>query len=193
MNAVIARSSAEILRKKPEGRLNNLVTDAMAAAAAANGIDFDFVHANYKGLRVPLPAGDIRTYKVYELMPFENYLVTLKLKGSEILEVFNYIAARGGDPIAKASFEIGNGKAVNIKVQGRPIDLSRSYIVLTNDYMANGGDDAVFYKKGLDRRDSRIKVRDAIISYLKGETAKGKSINPAIEGRIISDKPSSNE
>lgn len=184
MNTVIAVAERNIERKKPEGLLNNLVTDAMVQIAKHNNVAFDFAHTNYEGLRNPLPAGPIKTFKIFELMPFENYLVVVKLDGKGTQELFDYMAALGGDPVSGATFKIKDKKAVDIRIGDKPFDPSKTYTVLTSDYLANGGDRATFYTNALQRKDLDIKLRDAILQYLKQETKAGKTINPQIDGRI---------
>ncbi|WP_069660229.1 5'-nucleotidase C-terminal domain-containing protein [Arcticibacter eurypsychrophilus] len=184
MNTVIGVASVNIERGRPEGLLNNLVADVMFQAGNENHIEFDFAHTNYYSLRNPISAGPIKAFKIYELMPFENYFVTVKLKGADILDLFNYMAAGGGDPISGATFCIKDGKASDIMIQGIPFDVSRDYTVLTNDYLANGGDKAVIYTRALKRTESTIKVRDALLNYIKQQQAAGKSINPKLDHRI---------
>lgn len=187
MNTVIARAAAEITRGRPEGRLNNLAADGLAVIAKRHQIGFDFVHINYKALRVPLPSGPIRTYKIFELMPFENNLVTIKLKGSEVFDLFQYMARLGGDPISGASFRIEEGKAKEILIKGETLDFDKVYTVLTNDFLANGGDNASVYLKALERKDYNIKLRNAFMEYLIQLTDTGSPVNPQMDGRVISD------
>ena len=184
MNAIVAESASEIKSERPEGRLNNLVADAMFEVGKKQGLQFDFVHTNYYGLRLPLPAGPIKVYRIFELMPFENYLVTVTLSGKDVLELFNYIAGEGGDPIAGASFVIDGQKASNIKIGGKPFDIKKNYTVLTSDYIANGGDRAFVYSKAIKRVDSSFKQRDALFQYLREQQAAGKVIDPKIDGRV---------
>jgi len=193
MNSVLAVAAVEIKRDRPEGLLNNLVVDAMAEIAEQNNISFDFVHANYFGLRVPLLAGEIKTYKIYEMMPFENYMVTVKLKGTDMQELFDYMAARGGEPVAGVSYRIENRKASDIRIGSNPLDTASVYTILTSDYTANGGDEAMVYERAYDRHDFPVKVRDAIITWLKQQNKAGKLIKPAIEGRILTDKANTHE
>jgi 2',3'-cyclic-nucleotide 2'-phosphodiesterase (5'-nucleotidase family) len=193
MNAVIGVTAYEITRHRPEGTLNNLFIDAMAEVARQRGIHFDFAHSNYKSLRVKLPKGDLKAFKVYELMPFENLLVTLRLSGNDVLDLFNYMAKEGGDPISNASFKIVDNKAADIIINGRPLNLTEQYTILTSDYVANGGDGAVMYLKSTNRKEYPIKVRDAILQYIKQQTAAGRVLNPKLDDRIVSDKPVNNE
>lgn len=184
MNEVIAVSDIAIVKGRPEGPLNNLMADAMYEAGKSKNIAFDMAYTNYGGLRVPLPKGNIALFNVFELMPFENLITTVKFSGRDMQAFFDYIAAGGGDPISGATFKISDKKAIDVKIGGLPLDLNKSYTVLTSDYMANGGDGGIIFSRSTDRENHDIKLRDAIIQYLKKRTGAGKTINPTNDGRI---------
>lgn len=191
MNTVIGTAALNLERKRPEGLLNNLVADIMYQEGKRTDLSFDFVHTNFFGLRNSIAAGPIKAFKIYELMPFENYFVTVTLKGTDIQELFNYIAALNGDPVSGARFKIKDGKAVDIQINGAAFDPSREYTVLTIDYMANGGDKAEVYTRAIKRFDSTYRLRDAILSYIKQQQAQGKAITSALDNRIQSDNDTS--
>ncbi|WP_407429220.1 5'-nucleotidase C-terminal domain-containing protein [Arcticibacter sp.] len=191
MNAVIGTAAVNLERKKPEGLLNNLVADIMYQEGKRTDLRFDFVHTNYFGLRNSISAGPIKASKIYELMPFENYFVTVTLKGTDVQELFNYIAALNGDPVSGARFRIKDGKAVDIQINGTKFDPSKEYTVLTIDYMANGGDKAEVYTRAIRRFDSTYRLRDAILAYIKQQQAQGKTITSALDSRIQSDNDNS--
>lgn len=191
MNAVIGVAAINLERKKPEGLLNNLVADIVYDAGKRQNISFDFVHTNYFGLRNPIAAGPIKAFKVYELMPFENALVAITLKGADVQELLNYIAALNGDPVSGVKFSIKNGKATDIQINGAPFDPSKNYTVLTIDYLANGGDKAEAYTRGSGRVDTSLKLRDVILAYIKEQQAQGKAITSKLDNRIQSDNDTS--
>lgn len=184
MNEIVAVSAIEISKGRPEGPLNNLMADAMADGGKSRNIPFDIAYTNYGGLRIPLPKGNIPLYKVFELMPFENFITTVRFSGTDMKSFFDYIAASGGDPISGASFKISNKKAIDIKINGRPLDLTKSYTVLTSDYMANGGDGGAIFLKSTDKREYDIKLRDALLAYLRKQNKAGVILNPTNDGRI---------
>jgi 2',3'-cyclic-nucleotide 2'-phosphodiesterase (5'-nucleotidase family) len=184
LNNIVAVSAIEITKARPEGPLNNLMADAMWAAGKSRGISFDMAYTNYGGLRVPLPKGNIPMIKVYELMPFENLITTVKFSGEDMQSFFDYIAAMGGDPISGASFTIRNKKAVDIRINGQALERGKSYTVLTSDYMANGGDGGSIFLKSTERREYDLKLRDALILYLQQQNREGKILNPMRDGRI---------
>lgn len=184
MKEVIAVSDFEIVRGRPEGPLNNLFADALSEAGKSRNIQFDLAYTNYGGLRLPLPKGDIALYRVFELMPFENIITTVKFKGEDMEAFFNYMASMGGDPISGATYRIKDNLAKDIIINGKALDSNRDYTVLTSDYMANGGDGGVIFLKSTERKEYNVKLRDAIIEYLRKRTKEGKTINPRNDGRI---------
>ncbi|OAQ39140.1 hypothetical protein A5893_10770 [Pedobacter psychrophilus] len=184
MNDVLAVSSKEIKKGSPEGTLNNFFADAMYDSAKEKGIEFDVAYTNSGGLRISLPEGNIYRYKIFELMPFENAFTRVKFKGEDMQKFFDYIAESGGDPISGARFTIANKKAVDITINGKPFDVTKDYVVLTSDYMANGGDGGVIFSKNIERKDLDYKLRDAILDYLAKMNKEGKKLNPVLDGRI---------
>ncbi len=186
MNDVVAVSTKEIQKDRPEGLLNNFFADAMYESGKDWGLDFDFAYTNYGGLRIPLPKGDIYRYKIFELMPFENAFTIVTFKGEDIKAFFDFMAAGGGDPIAGASYVIDGKKATDIKINGKPFDSAKNYSVLTSDYMANGGDGGEIFTRSIARNDVAYKLRDALFLYLAKKQKADEKLNPTIDGRIKS-------
>ena len=184
MNDVVAVSTKEIAKGSPESLLGNFFADAMYESAKKQNIAFDMAYTNSGGLRNPLPEGNIYRYKIFELMPFENAFVTVKFTGAAMQNFFDFVAAGGGDPISGARFIIDNKKAVDITINGKPFDSSKEYVVLTSDYMANGGDGGEIFSKNIERKDYTYKLRDALLDYLADLNKNGKKLNPVNDGRI---------
>jgi 2',3'-cyclic-nucleotide 2'-phosphodiesterase (5'-nucleotidase family) len=184
MNDVVAVSTKEIQKGSPESPLGNFFADAMYFSAKKQNIAFDMAYTNSGGLRNPLPEGNIYRYKIFELMPFENAFVTVKFTGADMQKFFDYVAAGGGDPISGARFTIDNKKAVDITINGQPFDGSKEYVVLTSDYMANGGDGGEIFFRNIQRKDYTYKLRDALLDYLADLNKNGKKLNPVNDGRI---------
>jgi len=184
MNDVVAISDIEITKNKPEGLLNNFFADAMYQSAKAVNIDFDIAFTNYGGLRLPLPKGNIYRYKIFELMPFENYMVTVKFDGVNTQKFFDYMAAEGGEPISGATFTISNKKAVDIFINNKPFDSSQSYTILTSDYVANGGDNGAVFYLGKEKKEYKLLLRTAILNYLEIQKKANENLNPILDGRV---------
>lgn len=124
---------------------------------------------NHGGIRTIIPKGNVTKRNAYEVMPFENSAVIIGLKEEQIFELINYIISeKKPHPLAGLTFTIDNNNSPKtILIQGKPIDGSTLYYVVTNDYLANGGDKMDFFKKGVERFDLDYKLRNIMIDYFK--------------------------
>ena len=131
--------------------------------------NIDLCLLNNGGIRATLPKGNVTSKTAFEIMPFENSLVVVALKGEQILELVDYfITAKKPHPLSGITFTISKeNTAKNILVQGKTIEKERVYYVATNDYLANGGDSMNFFKKGIQRFDLDYKLRNVLIDYFK--------------------------
>ncbi len=170
MQVKIATCSEEIRKEKPNSPLLNFVADALLTAARDwSKSEVDIAIQNYGGIRVSsLPKGDITVGHIYELMPFENTLVILKLKGKELKRMLDRMADYGGWPISSgSSFKISDSEtAENIIINGKSFDSNKVYSVALPDYVANGGDNTGNLVEE-ERIESGVLIRDLIIEQLK--------------------------
>jgi len=182
---VIGEAAIPLAEAVPEGTLGNFAADAMlwAAQQHVEG-SIHMALTNNGGLRIPIAPGPITVGQMYELMPFENMLSVLTLSGSQIVEMANQLASRRGEPIAGFTFRIeaeGDGfVARDLLIGGEAVELGAKYRLVTNDYMANGGDSPTAIHEPLAREDLPVLVRDAFIAYVREMGI----IRPELEGRI---------
>lgn len=134
-----------------------------------------------------MPKGKWKMGNVFELMPFENELVLVYVNGKAVIELCDFIAAKGGMPVSGISMEIKAGKAQNILIKNLPIESEKKYCILTSDFLANGGDKLTMLAAA-EKKVPGIKVRDAILSYIESQTTIGKIISVKLEGRITNAK-----
>ena len=129
----------------------------------------DICLLNSGGIRSILPKGNVTARTAFEIMPFENSLVVIALKGAQIIEMVDFfIAEKKPHPLAGVTFTIDkNNNAKNIEVQGKPVQKETLYYVGTNDYLSNGGDNMNFFKKGVQKFDLEYKLRTILIDYFK--------------------------
>ncbi len=186
MNVVIGRAAETMRGHAPESLLSNFSADVYRKSAS-NYLksEVDIAIVNLGGLRTVIPAGDITVRKVFELMPFENELVILYLKGYNLNALCQYFASMGGEGVSGLRFKIENKKAVEIQIGGKPLDTNKLYSIATNDYLAGGNDKMVALALHEKRVNTGIKVRNMLLEYIKSETAKGKEISAELDGRIV--------
>jgi len=129
----------------------------------------DICILNHGGIRSIIPKGNVTARTAYEVMPFENSAVVIALKGEQILEIVNYIISeKKPHPLTGLTFTIDkNNKAKEILVQESLLDNNKIYYVVTSDYLSNGGDNMLFFKKGVAHYDLEYKLRNIIIDYFK--------------------------
>lgn len=127
----------------------------------------DICLLNHGGIRSILPKGNITSRNAYEIMPFENSLVVIALKSEQIQEIADYIVAdKKPHPLSGMTFSINKeNQAHNIMIQGKPLAKDGIYYVATNDYLSNGGDNMVFFQKGIQKFDLEYKLRNILIDY----------------------------
>lgn len=182
----IARDT--LYRTHPDGSLNRLVADVMHKGAEEHsGRPIDFAVQNFYGLRIErIPKGPISLGVIYELMPFENYLVLQDIPGSVVEELCNLIAGNEGWPVSYGlSFVISDGVAESITVKGEPLNIDKIYRIATNDYVANGGDHCVFLTP-FEATNTGVLVRELLVEHIESQTLKGQAVGEKNgEARII--------
>ncbi|WP_278599738.1 LPXTG cell wall anchor domain-containing protein, partial [Clostridium tertium] len=135
----------------------------------------DIAITNGGGVRAPLSAGVLTIGDLYTILPFDNTLVTMELKGSDVKSAIEH-------GIMPENF--GWGQFSGIKVwydkdapageritsirlaDGTPLDMDKYYTVVVNDFMATGGDGYNF-TNAKNMKDTMLVMRDEISNYWK--------------------------
>lgn len=168
MDEVLGTLPETLIKSRPNSNMGNWFCDVLLTEA--NSMFFnevDITMQNYGGLRLPsLAEGPLTKGEVYELMPFDNTLVVIEVKGSLLRELVNAINDKGGWPISKTLSYKQGSKASEIKVHGKDLDDQAIYRLGIPDYVANGGDQAHFLKH-IPQEESGVYIRDIIISHLE--------------------------
>lgn len=191
MNVILAVSQHPMEKGTPTGTLGNFVADVILKKSieyCGDSCTIDFCVLNNGGLRNSLPKGNITRGNVFELMPFENTVVIITINGSEVKELIDFIATKGGVPVSGLRMKIKNRMASEVMINGKPVDLNQRYTVSTSDYLANGGDNMTFFSKAVHMTSTGKKVRDAIMEHLSEENQKGNTIVVKEDGRICENK-----
>ncbi len=189
MNVVLGVSEQALEKGQPEGLLGDFAADACLHVFnktyyPSDSKPADFIFLNNGGLRNSLPKGNITKGNVFELMPFENELVVLKINGGIAKKIFNFIAEKDGAPVSGVRLRIKNKEAVNIFINNEAFDSTKTYKAVTSDYLANGGDQLFFLANIKERESVNLKVRDAIIQYLLEKRKVNESIAVKKDQRI---------
>jgi 2',3'-cyclic-nucleotide 2'-phosphodiesterase (5'-nucleotidase family) len=187
-----------------ETNLGNIITDVMRAAAGA-----DVAIINGGTIRTSIKKGPVKVSDVYAVVPFDNYIVGIKLTGQQIRDTLEHGVSAVEDEEGRFpqvsglifTYDRNGQKGSRVKeviIAGEPIMSDKEYTVATHDFLAAGGDgykafgDSVKSSgdyaviggamKGerLVYSDSGRWLRDVLIEYVKTE----KTLAPKVEGRI---------
>lgn|GEM_PF-22554 len=134
---------------------------------------------NGGGLRRGFEKGEITMGLMYELMPFDNTIVTLNIKGADLKRVIEHgIMAQGFKPGQFYGLKVYYDKdaEANSRIKGMtlldgtPIEMDKYYKVVTNDFIVDKGDQYDF-TGAKDIVDTGKPIRDEMAALLKSMTA----------------------
>lgn len=174
MNTVIGYNEKQLEKKRQENALGFLITDAyleMARQKVNPKVDAAFINSG--GIRLPdLPAGAITLGKIYELMPFDNLMVLLKLTGRQLKQYLDTLANTEGVIASGLTMQIANKTAQEVMVAGKPLDPNADYVIVHSDYVVMNSN----LLKNIDRTTNGYLLRDAIIDYIRFLNGQNKKI-----------------
>lgn len=154
-----------------ECNIANLVTDSIRRAAIKRAGADEWTAAeiainNVGGIRTSLEAGPINYGDAVSVLPFENRLVLIEIRGDKILEALEYSVS---DPNVESfrnmlhyagmrvTFNLGNdpgNRVLHVEVECRkcripvfePLDVFKTYKVTLPVFIADGGDGFSMFK-----------------------------------------------
>lgn len=167
-----------------ESTMGNMVADAILNAFP----EYDFAVTNSGGLRQDIDAGEVTVGDLISAFPFPNTVTQLEMKGSDLRLIFEHGAgltngilqvSKGVEMIYDKNKPAGN-RVTKINIKGAPLDDGKTYKVLTSNFLADGGDGFLVFKKTLSYKNTGVQILDSMVKYLK----KFETYTPQIEGRV---------
>src|ERR1041384_2745662 len=177
------------------GSLGYFVTNGMRAQAEAKlGKPVTLAIMNVGGLRKnTITAGELRASDIFELLPFENALVALDVTGAQLMKILQ-VATKDAQSGARMHFkyidrdrpECISGKLVDENGNEQEIDPNKVYTIVTIDYLLrlNSGAYAIL-QEAKQSTPLNITIRDAVMNYVKSETAAGHAIRGTRDNRFV--------
>ena len=203
---VIGRVKGGDLRKGGigAGTLGNFVTDGILFEARQKlGNSVVLAVTNAGGLRKSVIAeGALLQRDIFELLPFENALVEFQLTGAQVLDLLKQVVShRDAQAGARITYlnDANNRpqlQSARLLVEGKQVEIDRdaTYRVICIDYLwkrtavavsdTEGNYSILNHAQKIEPLD--LTIRDAIINYVKRETAAGRDIKPNTDDRFVS-------
>lgn len=187
MSRVLGSAGAYMGRSRArDSALGNWITDAMRTAAGT-----ELAFQNPGGIRADLEPGPVTVGDVYEIMPFDNRVATVKLTGAQVLELLEAGVSPSTclqvsglrfafDPLRPRGERIADVRLAD----GSRLEPGRTYTVATNDFMAQGGDGFHVFTEGEDLTVTGTLMREVLEQDIAARAARGEALQPAKERRI---------
>jgi len=172
MNQKISHTNTDLTKQGDNSNLGNLLADytfdgADQWAKSKLNKNVDAALINIGGIRTTIGKGDILLKSVFEVMPFENEVIIVKMKGTDLQGLFDYYAkTQVNNPVSHLYIETNNGQLSKSLINGKPVNPNQDYYIATSDYLALGGDNMKFFAKG-ESIPTGIRLRDLFIDYFK--------------------------
>lgn len=194
-NRVVAQAEEAIeggrdICRAGECAMGNLVADAMLARVADQGIDVAI--ANSGGLRASIDAGDVTMGEVLTVLPFQNTLSTFQVSGAQLMEALENGVSQieegaGRFPqVAGMTFTFdasqpAGSRVSDVMIAGQPLEPEKTYGVVSNNYVRNGGDGYAMFKEAENAYDFGPDLADVTAEFL----AQNAPYKPYTDGRIV--------
>jgi 5'-nucleotidase/UDP-sugar diphosphatase len=175
-----------------ETAIGNMISDSFASYFRTNfNQDIDFAFTNGGGIRANLNAGDITRNSILTVLPFDNYLYVISLKGDKVQELFNFIPGVlgiGAFPQFSKEVRYTLDRTItpnitkDITIGGAAIDPNKTYRICTNDFILGGGDDYTMVRdNATEILDTSMLLSTVLIEYIQ---SLGGSITPEKDERV---------
>ena len=192
-----------------ETNLGDLCADAYRTL-----LDADIAFVNGGGIRDVIPKGDITYGQIINVHPFGNMACSIEVTGQQILDALELgCASTPGESggflqVSGLTYEIhtyipsgvqldetkvfqgveGERRVKNVKVGGVPIDVNKTYVLASHNYMLkDGGDGYTMFKGAKVLRDEVMIDNQVLINYIQDElkgVVGSEYANPYGQGRI---------
>ena len=179
----------------PQSPLSNLLTDMLYdignhICMEQTGRPADMSLLNFGGIRTSMPAGKITVSTIFNILPFDNSIVIIVLKGSELRKMFESKTLTSCQPYSHAQVYYENNQPRMIKVNHRKLKDNKTYRLVTIDFIQTGGDkilEGVQYEEVIP---TNYLLRDAIMDYIR-DMSRGLrgctkvDVNSKLDDRVI--------
>ena len=138
---VIGYSSEAMSVEYPESALSDWFVDLlMARTEKLAGKKVDVGIANFGGIRVDMPQGDIILDDMLSMFPFKNQLVYVEHTGKQIRQILEEMAAGRFQVLGGVRVVAEGGRLVSAEIGGKPIDDEKIYGLATISFLLAGGE-----------------------------------------------------
>ena len=155
-----------------ETNLGNLLTDLMRTRLST-----DIALINAGQIRRSLEPGPVTLGDVLSVLPFDSALVTLQITGAVLRQALEHSVSQwpnhsgrffqmSGLQVTYNAMVPGGSRVRDILIGGVPLDISKTYSVATDAFVADGGDGYDMLTLATHRIDHQTPLRDLLLKAL---------------------------
>ena len=184
LTKIIGKTDKPAYRKYyKESSLGNLLADILKVYSKT-----DIAILNSGSIRADLNAGDINVEDVINIYPFIGKFNVVEIKGQALKELLEYsyglnygfVQQSGIKSVYNSKLPIGK-RLIEVKINDKALDLTKTYTIACSAFLANGGDGFDMLKNGKIIFKSEKKMMEYFINYIE----KQKQISVPQLGRQI--------
>ncbi len=141
----VAESNGKLEGDRKVVRFHQTNLGRLIATAQKERAKADFGIMGSGGVRDSIAQGNITYKDILQVQPFANIVTYVDMKGSDVLQYLNKVATFPVDTGAYAQFSgismtVSKTGVSDVKINGKAIDLNKTYRFSVPSYNASGGD-----------------------------------------------------
>lgn len=182
-DAVVATASAPMTRGSAgESGLGSWMADCYREEAGTQvGVQ------NGGGIRADIQKGPVTVRNIFNVMPFDNRLVRLRMKGGDVRGVFDHAVGHrrtgqvSGAAVEYTLAEPPGRRILRSEIAGKPLEDGADYSVVALDFIVAGGDHYASFSKARETSPMGLLARDALLNCARRQG----TIAPPPPGRLL--------
>ncbi|MDI9529582.1 MAG: bifunctional UDP-sugar hydrolase/5'-nucleotidase [Candidatus Cloacimonadota bacterium] len=173
MDEIVGSSAYHLSRTNVDAQslMGNTITDAMR-----NEVKADFAFLNLGGVRADIKSGPVTYRDIFQVMPFDNMLVSFKCTGEFLRRIIETRVEGSRHGLVVSGVNVVYSKkrpnfdrVTSLRIGGQPWDPNKIYTCATTDFLlqGNAGLTLLTQVPQEDIINHQINLRDAIVNYFK--------------------------
>ncbi|MCK4313049.1 MAG: 5'-nucleotidase C-terminal domain-containing protein, partial [Candidatus Cloacimonetes bacterium] len=185
MDEIVGFAAEQIAKMDVDAQseIGNLVCDAMLETT-----DADFSFLNLGGIRGEIQKGPITYRNIFNVMPFDNQVVTIEVDGKFLKDIIEMRVSGSRHGLRVAGVNViynrkrkDYDRITKLIIQGEPWKSNKIYHITTTDFLLQGNAGLTMLTKIPEEQITRYEksLRDCIVDYVK----KKSPVNIKIDNR----------
>jgi 5'-nucleotidase/UDP-sugar diphosphatase len=150
--------------------LGSIICDALLNVT--KNMNTLFAMSNGGGIRADLPKGNIRYFNIFDMLPFDNTITIVELKGKTVKDIVNFSMNKmintGGFLQYSTNVKLiqSDNESWDVLVNNNKIVDENIYRIAVNSYISSGGDNYFHFNEALSIDNIGYTEKEAMREYI---------------------------